>query len=794
MGRSIAPDLGWGPCHTGAGRQAGRRQDLLLSSCCNQQGAGHGAHWRVTAAWWAGMFGGLGPGGLGAQGMAGPLRGRVEELKRPWWRESSPLVLQHSEAARLAADALLERGEAAYLRVISEEQELPFLSSLDVDYMTRHVPGRGPWTGGLRPDRLSLLSEVTSGTYFPMASDIDPPDLDLGWPEIPQATGFSPTQAVVHFQRDKTKNIKDLLRFLFSQARTVVAVVMDMFTDMELLCDLMEASSRRGVPVYLLLAQEHLSHFLEMCYKMDLNGGHLPNMRVRSTCGDTYCSKAGRRFTGQALEKFVIIDCEQVVAGSYSFTWLCSQAHTSMVLQLRGRIVEDFDREFRCLYAESRPVEGFCGGEDPRAPCPPLVALAFGPSIPSRRSSSPSSTSLSSIKHSPLMGRSSYLALPGGGGCSDTGMGSSSPGPTGRKASGQSSLQRQLSDPNHGSPPGPYRANLGKMGASPWSQSSPALNHSSTSPLTLAVGSPLLTRPRSLLPFSRGVPALSRLPENELPGSQEPCPPRGRWVPGTALETVEEKKVSLSQSHGQLDLLMPFPRAREARRPDSGVTSNSDSLWPGEQAQKDRRLSPNQRYNQLDLLPQAQGAGGTAASGSPRPGNGNPEDKRLPPNHSHGQLDLLAQYPKTGGSRVPPEANSSARDGKQGPDERRQTLGHSQLDLITKFGPFRGEGPGPNSLPRPSHARKPGVGSGDEKRLTLGHSKLDLITKYHQLQGARQGPEHGLPGRPKGDHCNGSSNGTFGDEKRLTLGHSKLDLITKLNKSKFKLLRSRFES
>lgn len=41
------------------------------------------------------------------------------------------------------------------------------------------------------------------------------------------------------------------------------------------------------------------------------------NMRVRSTCGDTYCSKAGRRFTGQALEKFVIIDCEQVVAGSY---------------------------------------------------------------------------------------------------------------------------------------------------------------------------------------------------------------------------------------------------------------------------------------------------------------------------------------------------------------------------------------------------------------------------------------------------------------------------------------------
>lgn len=158
--------------------------------------------------------------------MAGPLRSRVEELKRPWWRESSPLVLQHSEAARLAADALLERGEAAYLQVISEERELPFLSALDVDYMISHVRGvselsEAQGSETLGQDRLSMLSEVTSGTYFPMASDLDPPDLDLGWPEVPQSTGFSPTQAVVHFQRDKGKSIKDLLRFLFSQARTV---------------------------------------------------------------------------------------------------------------------------------------------------------------------------------------------------------------------------------------------------------------------------------------------------------------------------------------------------------------------------------------------------------------------------------------------------------------------------------------------------------------------------------------------------------------------------------------------
>nr|XP_012806502.2 protein FAM83C [Jaculus jaculus] len=732
--------------------------------------------------------------------MAGPLRGRVEELKRPWWRESSPLVLQHSEAARLAADALLERGEAAYLRVISEERELPFLSALDVDYMIGHVRGgpelrdtQRPEVSG--PDRLSLLSEATSGSYFPMASDLDPPDLDLGWPEVPQATGFSPTQAVVHFQRDKAKNIKDLLRFLFSQARTVVAVVMDVFTDMELLCDLMEASSRRGVPVYLLLAQEHLKHFLEMCYKMDLNGGHLSNMRVRSTCGDTYCSKSGRRFTGQALEKFVIIDCEQVVAGSYSFTWLCSQAHTSMVLQLRGRIVEDFDREFRCLYAESQPVEGFCGSEDPLSPQvsrPPPVALAFGPGIPSATHSSPSSASLSSVKRSPLPGRSPYLALPGGGGCSDKGVGASSPGPARHEAGGPPSLYRQLSDPNHGTPPGPYRANLSKLGASPWSQSSPALNQSGVSPLTLTVGSPLLPCPR--LHFPRVIPGLPRLPEDGIPGSQEPSPPRARWVPGTALEMVEEKKASLSQNQGQLDLLVPFPKAREAGGPDSGPTSNSGSLQRSEQPPDDRRLSLSHSYCQLDLLDQGQGAGGAPEPGFLRLGDPGPEDRNLPPNYNHSQLDLLAQYPKTQGSKMPSEANPSARPGKQGLEERRQTLGHSQLDLITKFGPFRSEGPGPSCLPGPSPVRVAAVGSGDEKRLTLGHSKLDLITKYHQLPSAKQGPEPGLPGGPTGGHHNGSSNELYTPEKRLTLGHSKLDLITKNNKSKFKLLRSRFES
>lgn len=99
----------------------------------------------------------------------------------------------------------------------------------------------------------------------------------LSWPDVVTGSGlliFSPILFLGTWSRLDVGSAPG--RTEVSSIPQVVAIVMDVFTDMELLCDLMEASSRRGVPVYLLLAQEHLKHFLEMCYKMGLNGGHLP--------------------------------------------------------------------------------------------------------------------------------------------------------------------------------------------------------------------------------------------------------------------------------------------------------------------------------------------------------------------------------------------------------------------------------------------------------------------------------------------------------------------------------------
>uniref|UniRef100_A0A670IJY7 Family with sequence similarity 83 member C n=1 Tax=Podarcis muralis TaxID=64176 RepID=A0A670IJY7_PODMU len=307
-----------------------------------------------------------------SQGTTGQLKSRLDDLKKPWRVEITPSILQHSETARLAVDAFLEQGEGGYRQAITKEKELPFLSTLDMDYMSQHSqsitgsPIKRREAGLTREDSgdgASLLSGVTSGTYFPFMSDIDPPDLELGWPEVPTVSSCGQTEVTLYFQRDKTHNVKELLRSLIGKAKTVIAIMMDLFTDMEILSDLMEASSRRRVPVYLILDEKNLRHFAEMCNKMDLTMDDFPNMRIRCVSGDTYYSKAGKKLTGQALEKFVLIDDIM-----YNACKIC-QVHTGLVTHFKGKIVEDFDREFRCIYAESRSL---CSHLLPVVTCPLL--------------------------------------------------------------------------------------------------------------------------------------------------------------------------------------------------------------------------------------------------------------------------------------------------------------------------------------------------------------------------------------------------------------------------------------
>lgn len=155
----------------------------------------------------------------------GKLATRLEEVKNPW-RHVSTLELSHNEAARLAIDALLESGEKEYRRVLNEERELNFLSPLEIKYITEHAAkncstdANGSSNGNDRDfGDGDAVSELTSGTYFPMMSDEEPPMLELGWPESPARYGPSETQ--IYFQRDKSHNVKDIVRSLINKAKKV---------------------------------------------------------------------------------------------------------------------------------------------------------------------------------------------------------------------------------------------------------------------------------------------------------------------------------------------------------------------------------------------------------------------------------------------------------------------------------------------------------------------------------------------------------------------------------------------
>lgn len=60
-------------------------------------------------------------------------------------------------------------------------------------------------------------------------------------------------------------------------------------------------------------------------------------MRIRSVSGDTYCTKSGKKFTGQVLEKFMIVDCEEVVAGSYRWAG-CGRGLNLRTVFVVGRV------------------------------------------------------------------------------------------------------------------------------------------------------------------------------------------------------------------------------------------------------------------------------------------------------------------------------------------------------------------------------------------------------------------------------------------------------------------------
>ncbi|KAJ6655929.1 hypothetical protein lerEdw1_004514, partial [Lerista edwardsae] len=303
------------------------------------------------------------------------------------WRssEAKPEFF-YSEEQRLALEALVANGPDAFYEVLKKENIRDFLSELELkkilDGLEPYDPGSEVIPRG-EESRVGVSSQsgeqewpLPSLEYWPERSDRSIPQLDLGWPETIAYRGV--TRATVYMQPpiDFQPHIKEVVRKMIFQAQKlpsllptlqVIAVVMDMFTDVDIFKDLLDAGFKRKVAIYIILDESNLKYFLQMCERAQMHAGHLKHLRVRTTGGTEFFTRSATRFKGALAQKFMFVDGDKAMCGSYSFTWSAARTDRNVISVLSGQVVEAFDKQFQELYLLSRGVslKSIPMGEEP---------------------------------------------------------------------------------------------------------------------------------------------------------------------------------------------------------------------------------------------------------------------------------------------------------------------------------------------------------------------------------------------------------------------------------------------
>uniref|UniRef100_A0A8C5NC77 Scaffolding anchor of CK1 domain-containing protein n=1 Tax=Gouania willdenowi TaxID=441366 RepID=A0A8C5NC77_GOUWI len=264
----------------------------------------------------------------------------------------------YKESYRLAIDRLVEGGSKAYQEFLKEERIGSFLSEEELIFITTNKEELPPQSQTEEINDTSDQSvQSSSGTYWPINSDVETPNLDLGWPEVMHERLQTNIDLLYHPPRPNKPTIKEVIRRNIQEAKQVIAIVMDKFTDVDIFKETVDACIR-GVPVYVLLDDFHLKCFLKMAENQDVKLQQLRNMRVRTVKGQNYPCRSGAKFNGAMEQKFLLFDCHTAIYGSYSFTWSFEKINLSMVQVISGHLVKSYDEEFRTLYARSTvPLE-----------------------------------------------------------------------------------------------------------------------------------------------------------------------------------------------------------------------------------------------------------------------------------------------------------------------------------------------------------------------------------------------------------------------------------------------------
>uniref|UniRef100_A0AAX7T7D5 Scaffolding anchor of CK1 domain-containing protein n=1 Tax=Astatotilapia calliptera TaxID=8154 RepID=A0AAX7T7D5_ASTCA len=263
----------------------------------------------------------------------------------------------YKESYRLAIYALLCGGKEAYEEFLRAEQINHFLSEEETVFILENaeLPVVEDDSEGRRS-----TDEVRPSTYFPIESEEEVPDLDLGWPGVALEGVETSISLLFHPPRQNTPTIKEVVRKQIQAAQKLIAIVMDVFTDGDIFKELINAT-QRGVVVYILLDDSHVKSFLKMAHDMEIN---IQELKVRNT-GPEYQCRSGFKLHGGLEQKFILVDCRTVMYGTYSYTWTFEKINLSMVLVVTGQLVSTYDEEFRRLYACSTTSSVLLNGRPP---------------------------------------------------------------------------------------------------------------------------------------------------------------------------------------------------------------------------------------------------------------------------------------------------------------------------------------------------------------------------------------------------------------------------------------------
>ncbi|XP_071337105.1 protein FAM83H [Trachinotus anak] len=260
----------------------------------------------------------------------------------------------YREEYRLAIDALVEEDLEGYYKFLQKADVVDFLSTPEIQYIQSSV--QVPQQSN-HPEQhfLETGGDGSSDTYWPIHSDLDVPGLDLGWPQLHHFIGPTEVTTLVNPPEPDMPSIKEQARRLIKNAQQVIAVVMDMFTDVDIFADILNAAMR-NVAVYILLDEQNAHHFINMVSNCRVNLQSIQFLRVRTVSGVRYHCRSGKSFKGQMMDRFLLTDCRAVLSGNYSFMWSFEKLHRCMAHLFLGQLVATFDEEFRILFAQSQPL------------------------------------------------------------------------------------------------------------------------------------------------------------------------------------------------------------------------------------------------------------------------------------------------------------------------------------------------------------------------------------------------------------------------------------------------------